>query len=777
MRASLLLILVVAACGGDGLRQPNGQLDVGARDVPDGHIQMGCSNPGDCDDNDPCTTDVCGFDAVCRHTAVDCSMLDGLCAAGACDRATGECEMVPHPDGTECMTVASEPGHCTSGVCLAAPQCSVTGAAIGCTVALTTRTGQTSGSGTLSTYACATGETGPEVAYALTVATDRTVTLELDAEEDLDLIVLEGKSCSGQAACMAKSLTPGSGKETITLSARAGERYTVVVEGRAGAAGRFTLTARCAGCSTIQALQCNQTLAGDTSGAKATVGLAGYACADGLGGPEDSYTLVTPFDVEYKLTLSGLANDLDLVVLADSSEGCNPALCRGASVATGTAGETVELSAPANRTHHVVVDSKAAGGAYQLGVSCAPSCRTSEFLTCTSPSDTRRNDDPTRSRNVIDAWGTCAKDLTGPEVVYGFSPPQTGMYTFTLKGLTADLDLLVMESTSAMGCSPLGACVASSLTAGTANETVQIMGEAGKRYWIVVDGRDGAVSPYELTLRGPACAPSCYNATNRLACNWREDRRRTDDPTRAKNAVDAWACAPDTTGPEVVYQLKTTTAGTYTITLDELTADLDLIVLENADMWTCDATVACLASSTNAGTASESVTFTAVAGKSYSVAVDGKNGAVSGYHIRVDSPTCPAPACQVTFEPLSCDVSYRSASGVSDGYSATNMIDTWSCGSGLSGPERVHHFLPNGPGPYTVELIGLQANLDLLVLDAGSSTSCEPTMACMGSSRQPGTTSEKLTFTADPANEYLFVVDGAGGAVSPYVLAVTAGCP
>ncbi|MFI5289810.1 MAG: PPC domain-containing protein, partial [Polyangia bacterium] len=234
----------------------------------------------------------------------------------------------------------------------------------------------------------------------------------------------------------------------------------------------------------------------------------------------------------------------------------------------------------------------------------------------------------------------------------------------------------------------------------------------------------------------------------------------------------------NTTGPEVVYPFTPTTAGSYTVTLDGLTADLDLIVTKDASSYSCDAASACVQSSTNSGTTSESVTFPADPSSTYYIAVDGKSGAVGNYHIKLASTSCGAATCQDGLASLSC--TSQSTSNRNDASGATSDVSTWQCSpvlTGLTGPEFAHAFTPTGAGPYTVKMIGLKADLDLLVIEQGASGICDPSATCVAASSNTGTADESVTFTADPTKSYYFVVDGKNGATSPYTLAITNGCP
>ena len=786
LRGWLLLGLALAACGppNDPMLAPSddagGDADL-AREIDDAHLSTGCTINGDCDDDNPCTIDSCTPKHECVYRDKDCGDNITQCNVGTCDRATGACGSEPGNEGMACnVTTTTKPGHCLSGVCSLDPMCSLVQSSLNCTY-LRDHSATLSGAGTIDKYTCGAGFDGPEHAYPLQSLTDRLITVSLSGGSgDLDLLVLDGNLCTTSAACVAKSVTVGSSVESLTFSALANHNYTLVVESHAGSSGTYNITVSCASCVTPRELACNQTVSGDTSRAGAPSNMGSYTCGARDPGPEDSYSFSQTTDTTYNLKLTGLQQDLDLVVVGDYQGTCDPTACRAQSVATGTTNEALSFLGGANTSFYAVVDSKGAGGPYQLEVSCPPSCRnTSNSIYCSTPSDTRRNDDPARSKNTVDGW-SCDPGTTGPEVVYSLFSSSATSYTFDLTGLTADLDLIVVEG-SYSACDPSAACVASSVHAGTADESVTFQTKANTYYWIGVDGKGGAVSPYVLKMKSPACpGPSCYQSSNRLGCNYLEDRRRNDDATRSKNAIDAWACDPGTTGPEIVYQFKPPVTGSYTVSLDGLSADLDLVVLESTSSMTCDSSAACLQSSTNAMTLDETLTFNADASKYYYIGVDGKAGAVSPYHIRLSSASCPAPVCVNANHSLNCVVANRSGSYQNDQTGSTNDVNGWSCATGESGPEMAHLFTPTGAGPYTVELIGLSADLDLVVLDAGPASStnvCNPTAACVGSSVATGSTAEKVTFTADPSRRYWLVVDGKAGAISAYTLAITAGCP
>ncbi len=779
--------LAAAGCGTPTTDMPNGEDPNmgGPKELPDGFVQTGCNNKADCDDGDPCTNDICQHSHQCSHTVKDCTALDDDCNKGTCDStsAAGDCVAKPANESKNCVEKTSmAPGQCMTGVCSPVPQCYLDWS-LGCSSFDATNPGTTSGTSALSAYTCqgANNLTGPEIGYPFSVTTDRMVTLSLTGSTvDHDLLVLEGKSCIANAACVAKSTTVGSGNESLTFLAKANTDYVIVIDGRAGAAGAYTLNIDCVGgtCKFIKTLTCNTSTMGNTTGANATNILSSYACNATTPGPEDSYRVTQTVDTNYKMKLSGLTTDLDMMITLESGGECDPTWCKASAIQTGTMAEEVSWQGYSGSVYDVHIDSKTAtGGPYLLETFCPASCaNTSNTISCSTGSVSGRNDDATKSKKVVDSWGTCAPNTTGPEVAYRFSPSVTGMYTFELSGLSADLDLVVMNGDYST-CDPTTACVTSSTNTGTTNESVTFMADSTKYYWIGIDGKNNAAGTYTLKIKSTSCpGASCYNSANELSCSYLEDIRKNDDAAHSKNVVDTWACDTGTTGPEVVYKFKPTVTGSYTATLDQLTADLDLIVVSNTSAFACDASTACVstAASIKTGTTSETVTFTADATKTYYLAVDGKNGAVGNYHIKLTSTSCGAPICKNGIDSLSC--STLVTANRNDASGATNDVSSWgTCLGGGTGPEFAHLFSPTVAGPTTVEMIGLKADLDLIVLEAPASM-CAPNNTCVKYSNNTGNTSEKVTFTADPAKKYWLIVDGKNGATSPYTLAVTDGC-
>ncbi len=339
-------------------------------------------------------------------------------------------------------------------------------------------------------------------------------------------------------------------------------------------------------------------------------------------------------------------------------------------------------------------------------------------------------------------------------------------------------------------CDPAAACVASATGTGskrsiTANLTANV------DYYIAVDSKSAVSTPYNLRLTSTMCpSPNCDNTSKNtnLGCTYMQESRRNDDAGHSVNLIDNWGttaarCATNTTGNEVVYQFSPIDDGSYTVDLTGIAAgqNLDLIVTEGVDAFTCDANTICVGAGTNTSNTSEKVTFTADSTKYYYIAVDGVAGSASKYNIALSSTACAGPVCQNGFNSIDCTVGGRAVSGSNDASSSTSAVTTWgattSCATAETGPEFAHKFVPSKTGSYTIQLLGMTANLDLIVLAANSSGDCNAKAnTCVGAGVSLSTSTESVTVTLSKGKTYYLIVDGKNGAISDYSMVITSGC-
>ena len=247
------------------------------------------------------------------------------------------------------------------------------------------------------------------------------------------------------------------------------------------------------------------------------------------------------------------------------------------------------------------------------------------------------------------------------------------------------------------------------------------------------------------------------------------------------DAIDSYACIDwNESGPEYAYLFNSSTTVTVTVSLSNMTADLDIFVLRNPS-GTCDADN-CLAYGDS------TVSFTATAYTIYYLVVDGYNGAVGDYTISVScggvivptptptrtltpTPTpTPTPTSTATPQTGICVPDWSLACGGSDQWSTTysgvtDQIDSYACTDWPeTGPEYTYAFIPNLTSEVTVSLSNLSADLDIFVLSSPDGTCEAGNCIAFGN--------DFALFTGVAGETYYLVVDGSEGAASTYTISV-----
>jgi hypothetical protein len=176
---------------------------------------------------------------------------------------------------------------------------------------------------------------------------------------------------------------------------------------------------------------------------------------------------------------------------------------------------------------------------------CAQACTAAGTIACgQTVSGT------TAGRTSAIGTSTCGLyEVTGPEMIYSFTAQQAGAVTFRLSGLTADLDLFVLEGS----CSS-DRCIGYSATIDQELVVVDVV--AGRTYYVVVDGFLGASGSF--TLNAACSGTPVENCTN----------GRDDDGDGLVDCADS-ACAGTsgcTTGDDVYEDNDDATTATTGVT-------------------------------------------------------------------------------------------------------------------------------------------------------------------------------------------------------------------
>ncbi|MEL6972508.1 MAG: Kazal-type serine protease inhibitor domain-containing protein, partial [Bacteroidota bacterium] len=219
-------------------------------------------------------------------------------------------------------------------------------------------------------------------------------------------------------------------------------------------------------------------------------------------GPDRVYVIEkqSAGDLQIGLEIITPGMDLDLFLLADN---CSQLTCLAKSTTsnTNTNNEGIILEDAPIGTYYIVVDGQhpSSEGTFRLEVSCGYLyCGDAVPLQCGEPywgTNLNGNDDVSlygcgNVRNV---------ENNGPEIVHTFTTTEDGPVTITLAGLSANLELFLLNSCDR------GDCLEYSQNSGTQNEYISEFLPAGT-YYVVVDGYNGAVSGYDLLVE---CSTQC----------------------------------------------------------------------------------------------------------------------------------------------------------------------------------------------------------------------------------------------------------------------------
>jgi len=493
---------------------------------PPGHY---CGGEGADPNGTPleCTTETCDNAQLCQDWGLECG-------TGCPGEECGTC-----PDGQSC----------DGGLCIVfTPKTCATPATINCGDTLAGSNGPAADA--LNGYACASSlaETAGDEVYALTLDADSEVAIDLTGlSADLDLFVLTGTcdaaSCSNHSA--------GVSSEHVELTGTAGTTYYIVVDGYGGSSSAYSLAVTCGAacvpdctglecgpdpvcgtecgpcgggqqctdgvcedvqgltCATPGSLACGASVQGDTTTSPAL--MTDYDCSFfAEPGGEDVYELTgLGVGATATLSLTGLTNDLDLLLFAVAEGGqCGAAAC------VDYGDSSIEFAVEAGVTYYAVVETYRADepDAYTLALSCTAvcdpvcgegqecvdgtcvdlptlSCDGATPITCDGGVVTGDN---TSGSDVVEEYSCSNWTESGPEVVYSFTAPAAGWYSFDLVvGDVIDLDLFVLDS----ACDP-AACLAYGSSSATFEAT------AGATYYIVVEGYLGDAGAFDLT---PVC--------------------------------------------------------------------------------------------------------------------------------------------------------------------------------------------------------------------------------------------------------------------------------
>ena len=134
--------------------------------------------------------------------------------------------------------------------------------------------------------------------------------------------------------------------------------------------------------------------------------------------------------------------------------------------------------------------------------------------------------------------------------------------------------------------------------------------------------------------------PSTCSAGATLSCANNSDVRNNSD-AGSTNLFDDWSCAAYTLeGPEFIYEFVAADAGTHSVTLQDSTGNLDVVILDGGSSGTCDpnSASACIAYGLGSSSTDTVTTFNATVGVTYFIVVDTFLNGSATYEITITPP-------------------------------------------------------------------------------------------------------------------------------------------
>ncbi|MBW2260938.1 MAG: PPC domain-containing protein [Deltaproteobacteria bacterium] len=289
-----------------------------------------------------------------------------------------------------------------------------------------------------------------------------------------------------------------------------------------------------------------------------------------------------------------------------------------------------------------------------------------------------RNDAPGHS-DVILRNGCYDNEWTGPEIAYSLTLPTDAVRaTIDLTGISGDLDIFLFGQTS--GACDTSECRDMGLAGADRDERMVYTGSPGETLYILIDGFEDTVSGFTLDVgcvipedcddgldndgdtvadcEDPECrwqlpcyedvcdddvdndedgptdcedfdcmsmpeCPEACTATTDVTCGSEFDANTGASGTPSD--IDRWSCSRwDESGPEHIYSFSTGSDRTVQVRIADISEDLDVFIIQD-NGGGCQSSN-CITYGNNGAY------FTASAGVTYYVVVDGYLGVTSSYH-------------------------------------------------------------------------------------------------------------------------------------------------
>jgi len=452
---------------------------------------------------------------------------------------------------------------------------------------------------------------GKEYIHSFTPNTTGLTSIQLlNLNGDLDLFLLS--DCNTNSL-IASSTNLGTNEESIMANLNAGTTYYLIADAKAATVeSTFTLWIGCMDpCDNPTGLNCGDQYVGTTSGLKNYYSQHG-ASGSGWTGGESVFEFTTTGG---QVTIDLIVNvDLDLFLLDD----CDPINNEIARSTNGSTNDEMISMNLAAGTYYIMVDGfSGSAGNYTLNLTCLSGG------TCNNPlgltGDLLYSGNTVLGTNNFEQHGIFL-GWDGEELIYEYTPDESGPFVITLSNLSNDVDLFLLDA-----CDPINNEIASSTQSSLSDEVINATLTSGITYYIMVDGFVGSPATYDLFIE----TPTACDLPPDLICGDLNGPSFGISGTTIGTDNDYLlhgGMIQEYRGGEVVYEF-ISEGGNVIIELTNLADDLDIFLLS-----ICDNVQNEVARSDNSGLMDELISTTVTAG-TYYIMIDGVEDAESNFTV------------------------------------------------------------------------------------------------------------------------------------------------
>jgi len=495
----------------------------------------------------------------------------------------------------------------------------------------------------------------PDVVYSLKIEVPGTYEFTLSGlNADLDLFMMKDL-CTEVPNCILKSSNSGVLSEKIgPLGFEAGQYYFIIDGYNASQISNFTFKVSCDnGCSGIDELVCGQIYT------KSTLNTTNKLTRSDYNGFVQSSNNFDGNDILFKyhhneynrnanVVIWGFTGDLDMFLLKN----CNrPFDCVKSAKNLNENYEYIDFTGLPYGDYYIAVDgfNSAQKSQFKLLVSCQYICAF-EGITENIECGQTKSGTTVNSINAFSKYSCFSEyQFTGPERYYFFKAPADGEYIIDLTGFSNDLELFVLDIAN---CIYNPVCQYKSINPPGLAEQIKLPLKKDQSITMVVDGALGAAGAYQLKITCPSTSNRCLSIPS-IICD--QEISATNVNGGNDFSITDYSCHQTLNafnGQDRLYQINVALPKTVEITLTDLSADLDIFLLDGICLNGTPVTGKCITKSTNQGSNNEKIGPVLLeAGKTYYISVDGYDqNQLSKFKLKLTCVNTSAPKCMDCFQ-------------------------------------------------------------------------------------------------------------------------------